>query len=585
MKNELKEYIQRLRRTGLPDGNDMVAEGRSMAKNISWNKNRFLKENGFDTWEQYCVSCHEKGEEVFTLLMGLSTLEEQLDALREIEAFYKRTGYEVRSVQMIPSQLVGLPLEYWEGAPKQTSYVMENEEDWKAHADAAAVDVCWEDWHLSSPNNLQETIYALKAGTSRLGSFGQFVWDFPGWHDEKNRFSDMCRSLGILSAFKERGMTVASYPEDGVAGYFMDVASMLGYVMIEHYIIEDLCGARMTMGYGGLLSELIPRVAFGLACEKLYGTKGKQFLTYYNGSTNTHWDHDIEANYGIGALEMLMQAVVNLKYDLAVTHKPVSITEAVRVPTLEELLNITRCGLGAMSRAKEWLEVIDFSKFEAMRDLLIEKGRLFYENVMNGFAEAGVNTRDPLEMIVMLKRFDPVKLETEFHPSLQEFGFFKPYVSTVLCNQTMEEKNKEVASLMAKGYGNAMNGKKVVCVSADGHSYGLLLISNVWKEMCADVVNGGVNMEPASTLDLADEEGTDLIAVSIHCGQCLDYTKQLMQAAAKRGKKYRIVMGGVLNAMMPGYTEPVDVSDLVTELGVCASNDFEVQINAFCNEK
>lgn len=582
MKQELKEYIQSIRPVGFPDGKEMVQEGRNMAKEIPWNHSRFLDENGYDTWEAYVFDCHKRGKEVFTILMGLSTLEEQLDALKKIEEFYRRTGEEVRSVQMIPSQLCGMPLEYWENAPKQTSYCMGKEEDWKVHADAAAVDVCWEDWHLSSPNNLKETIYALKAGSSRMGSFGQFIWEYPGWHDEKKRFSDMCRSMGILAAYRDKGMTVASYPEDGIAGYFMDVVSMLGYVMIEHYIIEDLCGARMTMGYGGLLSELVPRVAFGLACEELYGGKNRQFLTYYNGSTNTHWDHDIEANYGIGALEMLIQAVMNLKYDLAVTHKPVSITEAVRVPTLEELLNITRCGMGAMSRAKEWMDIIDFTKFEEMRDLLIEKAEIFYNNILEGFREAGVDINDPMEMILTLKRFDPVKLETEFHPSLQVVGEFRPYVSTVLYNQTLEIKNKEVASLMAKGYGNVMNGKKVVCVSADGHSYGLLLIRNLWNEMCAEVVNGGINMEPATVLDLADEEDTDLIAISIHCGQCLDYSRQIMELARRRGKKYRIVVGGVLNSMMTGYTEPVDVSDLVIEMGICASNDFEMQINMFC---
>ncbi len=38
-------------------------------------------------------------------------------------------------------------------------------------------------------------------------------------------------------------------------------------------------------------------------------------------------------------------------------------------------------------------------------------------------------------------------------------------------------------------------------------------------------------------------------------------------------------MGGMLNAMLPGYTEPVDVADLINEIGVFATNDFEKQIN------
>lgn len=581
MKQYLKEYIQSLIPQGYPDGNALVAEGRKMAERIPWNKSRFFRENDYKTWEEYCIDNHRKGKQTFQILMGLSTLEEQLDALKELEAFHNRTGYEVRSVQAIPSSLVALPREYWDQAPKPTSYLMEKEEDWIAQAEAAAVDICWEDWHLSSPNNLQETIHAVSAGTSRMGCFSQFIWGHPGWTDEKARLCDMCRSMGILAAKKDEGMTVCTYPEDGLGGYFMDLSSMLGYVMMEHYLIEDLFGARMLITYGGLLSEIVPRYAFGLACEKLYGRKDRMFVAAYNGSTNSAWDHDIEANYGIGAQEMLLEAVINRHYNMATAHKPVSITEALRVPTLEELLNITKCGLGVAEKAAEWEEIIDFTKFEKVRDLLIEKGTQFFQNMMRAFEEAGVNTRDPLELLTVLKNFDAGRLEMEFHPSVVDSGEFVAYVPTVLYNQTMKKRKEVVLGLTDKGYQGLLRDKKIVCVSADGHSYGRLLCSHVWSDLGARVVDGGMYVEPVTALDLADEEGTDIIAISLHNGQCLDYAKQLSVLIKNRNKKYHIVMGGVLNSMLPGYTEPIDVADLICEMGFAATNSFEEQAASF----
>jgi len=550
-----------------------------MAADIPWNKSRFLRETGYESHLAYRKENLKKGKQTYQLLMGLSTLDEELDGIRKIDEFSKRTGFEVRSVQSIPSQLVGLAPEYWENAPKPTSYMMTKEEDWLAHTEAAPIDICWQDWHLASPNNLAETKYALKAGSSRLGCFSTFVWEYPGYHDEKQRFSDMCRTMGILAAKKDEGMDCVTYPEDGMPGFFMDVASFVGYEMVEHYIIEDLCGARMAFSFGGLLSEIVPRMSFALAMEKLYGTPDHPFVTYYNGSTNEQWDHDIEANYGLGASEMLIESIINLKYNMPTVINPVSITEALRVPTLEELLNIVKCGIGVEQKAKEWLEIIDFTKFEKTRDLLIEKGTQFYHNVLDGFKEAGVDIEDPLQMILVLKHFDPVRFEQEFHPSKEEFGTFEPYVPTVLGRETMEEKRHIVAELKKKGYENTVKGKKVICASADGHSYGLLLIDNVWSEMNANVINSGTNMEPAFVLDLADEEDADEICVSVHCGQCLDYAKQITENAKKRGKKYNIIMGGMLNAMLPGYTEPIDVSDMIQEMGICATNDFEKQIN------
>ena len=476
MSQEFREYVASLIPVGFPDGRDLVAEGREMARDIPWNRNRFLEETGFDSHLAYRKDNLRKGKQTYQLLMGLSTLEEELDGIRKVDEFAKRTGFEVRSVQSIPSQLVGLQPEYWAGAPKPTSYMMESEPDWIAHSGAAPVDICWQDWHLASPNNLELTKYALRAGTSRLGCFSTFVWEYPGYHDERERFSDMCRSMGILAAKRDEGLDCITYPEDGLPGFFMDVASFVGYEMVEHYIIEDLCGARMALSYGGLLSEILPRMAFALAMEKLYGTEDHPFLTYYNGSTNEQWDHDIEANYGLAASEMLIQSVINLKYQMPAIINPVSITEAQRVPTLEELFNIVKCGIGVERKAKEWLEIIDFTKFEQMRDLLIEEGTKFYDNVMAGLVEAGVDTQDPLQMIVVLRRFDPASFERAFHPSTQDGGEFTPIVPTVLGRETVEMRGRIVDDLKDKGYGNTLRGTKVVCASADGHSYGLRLV-------------------------------------------------------------------------------------------------------------
>ena len=105
------------------------------------------------------------------------------------------------------------------------------------------------------------------------------------------------------------------------------------------------------------------------------------------------------------------------------------------MPTLDELFNIVKCGIGVERKAKEWLDIIDFTKFEENERSLIEKGTKFYDNVMKGFEEAGVNIKDPLEMVMVLRRFDPVQFEQEFHPSIQEAGN-----SSRTCLLSWEEK-------------------------------------------------------------------------------------------------------------------------------------------------
>ncbi|MGO0861819.1 cobalamin-dependent protein, partial [Clostridioides difficile] len=214
---------------------------------------------------------------------------------------------------------------------------------------------------------------------------------------------------------------------------------------------------------------------------------------------------------------------------------------------------------------------------------LIDKGTKFFNNILDEFKKSGVDIEDPLQMIVMIKRFNPCKFEESFHPSIEEFGKFIPYHPSVLGKQTIKMKDEIVEELTQKGYRGSLRGKKIICASADGHSYGLMLADDVFKEMNATVINGGVDMEASAILDLADEEGTSFIAVSTHCGQCLDYSRQIVQLSEKRGKKYNVMLGGMMNSMLPGYTEPVDVKNMINEIGVHASNNFEQMVNYICN--
>lgn len=576
----LREYIQSLTPKDFPDGRELLREGIEIGKTIQVPRTRFLEKTGCKSYLEYRKKRLSEGKMTWQLLIGLATLEDELEAIRKIDAFNQRNaveGMEISGVQSIPSQIVGLPHEYWDKFPKQTSYEMCDPADWKAHTAAAPLAVAWQDFHLACPAALQTTINALEAGTDRLGCFSTLIWEYTGYHEEKQRFSDMVRSLGILSTKKDLDIDVVTYPEDGIPGYMLDVVSWVGYLMVEHYIATELCDTLFSVSYGGLLTEVQPRMAFALAMHKLFSTPDHPGVVYYNGGTVDQLPHDINCNFGTGVQEMLIQILFNLHYELPIIISPVSVTECLRTPSLDELLDIAAAGMRAESKAKEWLPLMNWQPIEELADLMVEKGTAFFHNVMRGFEEAGVDTKDPLQMIMVLRRFNPVRFEQSFHPSVQECGTFRPYCPSQLGRQTMDMKDAIVRDLKQKGM--SLHGQKMICVSADGHSYGLMLIDNVYAEIGARVVNGGVAVEPEAALDLADEEDASVICISAHCGQCLSYARTITDLAKKRGRKYKILIGGMLNALLPGYDLPVDVQDLIGETGVCGTNDFCEQIS------
>ena len=79
-------------------------------------------------------------------------------------------------------------------------------------------------------------------------------------------------------------------------------------------------------------------------------------------------------------------------------------------------------------------------------------------------------------------------------------------------------------------------------------------------------------------LDLADEEGTRYIGISCHNGQALDYGRQILELARERGREYWIFMGGKLNAILPGHSEPTEIGDMLMKLGIHAENNIALTV-------
>ncbi len=571
------EYIRSLKPAPHADGRELVRKGieigNSFEAPLTWYK-------GYKNHMEFKKACQREGKIYWTLLMGLATMEDEVAAVKKIYEFQERTGFKLGSLLHIPSGNVALPREYRENAPKTTSFVLDDLDDWLALRNAAPIDISLNDHHLVCPNSIETTVNALKAGAVRVGSFGQFLWDYPGFTDDVKRYSDMVTSLGIMASKRDDMFCVETYLDDSFPGYFMDCASYVGYALIEHYICTKLCGARYVISFGGLLSEGHTRIAVALALHELMGTEEQPVLTYINGSTNMQWDHDIDGNYGFAAQEMLLEICAEKKFHMSLGINPVSITEKIAVPTLQELLNIYACGKRVEEKADEWMPLIDWTPIIEMKDVMVAEAKRYFANAMNAFREAGIDTEDPLEMLLMLKKFAPQRLESAFHSSTVDGQSMEviPFYPTVLGRQTNEMRDEIVNALKNDGMEGSLAGKKIVIASGDAHAYGLMLVDGVLRAMGAQTVNIGVDMDPADVLDAADEDGTPYVGISCHNGQALDYGRQLLQLAADRGREYVIFMGGKLNTILPGDAEPTEVGDMLCDMGIQADNDLKTTV-------
>ncbi len=584
---ELLEYLRSLKPEKHPNGMELVKKGIQTGNQFEAGRSVFVRESRrkYSCYLDYKKECMREGKIIWLLLVGLATLEEQVDAIIKINQFSKRTGLEINLVQCIPSCLIALPKEYRVNVPATTSYMMDSLEDYLAQTEAAPMNLIFGDHHLVTPNAIETTINALKCGSPRIGVFSQFLWGHPGFDDDLKRYGDMVTALGIMASKRDEMFTVETYLDDGFPGYFIDCTSFVGYALLEHYICTTLCGARYSISFGGLLSEIDTRMAIAMALHALLSTEEQPVMSYINSSTNMQWDHDIHANYGTSCQEFLFEILVEKRYKMGLGINPVAITEKIAVPTLQELLNIFVAGKRTEEKADDWLPFMDFSKLEKMRDVMMREGRIFFENVLKGFRKAGIDVEDPLEMVLTLKKFNPVEFEKMFHSTSagKSNAELKPFYPTVLGRQTVQMKEAIIEELKAAGLEGGLRNKRIIVASGDAHTYGLILVDGVLTAMGASVVSGGVDMDAVDVLDLADEEGSPYVGVSCHNGQALDYGSQLLQLAKERDKKYFFFMGGKLNAILPGCSEPVEIDHMLKEIGILATNDLRETVEKIMN--
>ena len=574
--NNLKlEYMKTLKPEAHRDGRELLKEGIEMGKTIEAGKSRFDRERGYKSFLEYKKQLTKEGKIFWNILIGLASVDEQVEGIKKLWDFTQRTGLRVDMVQPIGSGNTGLPKELRDKAPATTSFVMTCPEDYIRQAEASPFPVAWMDWVLTSPAAIETTMNALKAGGPIIGVFCQIMWGYAGFTDEEQRFNDVLKCFGIMASKFDEDRIVMTYLDDGMAGYFTDCASYVGYAMLEHYVCRKLCGARYMIAFGGLLSDGDIRMATAMALDKALSTEDEPVIHYINGSTNLQWDHDIHGNYGMSVPEMLLAILVERKYRMGMGINPVSITEKIAVPTLEELENIFTAGKRAEEIAYQWEDLVDFTKLEKMRDVMVEQGKIFFENTLQACREAGIDIEDPLEMILFIRNINPMRFEQMFHPSTFNSDSIqvKPFYPTILGKQTTIMTNEIIEELKAKGLEGSLKGKKVVIGSGDCHTYGLLLVEGVLSSMGAEVVNAGVDVAPIDMLDLAKEVGTKYVGVSCHNGQALDYGRQLKQLS--EGTDTVMFLGGVINSILPGDSVPTDVSGMLRDIGILATNKME----------
>jgi methylmalonyl-CoA mutase cobalamin-binding subunit len=560
----------------LPAGAALVEEGLAIGGTVGVGRCAFCRSRDVRSEVEWKRSRIAAGEIEWSMIMGLASLDEQIEGLRFLHQFGERTGVVMDRGLVIPNWLTGLPPRLRERAPKSTSFVLGGAEDHVALAEAAPIMPCFNDFHIGSPAAVENTVAAILAGGTYVGVLAQYAWTLPYIESDVEIVAENIKAIGVVAQKWSDEVVVDSYLDDGMPAEFVDYVSTIGYALLERYVVEQLCGARYATGFGGVISDIPQKIAIWLALHEVLHADHPP-LSYVYGNTIDAWDTPLAANYGISAFEVAAFAATERRYRTGAALLPNPVTERLRVPTVSEIADIHACARAAAAKSSEFETLIDFTSIEETRDVLVEQGRKFFSNALNGLPAFGVDIRDPLQVLLGIRRLGARRLERLFHPGARMKSLpngIVPFSQTEFTRRSANLVSRELERIRRRGIAAAVRGRRVIVGSSDTHFFGKFVVAAVLRELGAEVVDAGVDRNPEDLVALlARYEDDTALAVSTHNGQCVGYAERLMEILRQSNRQPAVFIGGRLNSLEGNDSEPRDATDLLRRVGVvpCAS--------------
>lgn len=584
---EIDVDLSELLPADLPEGMELVEEGRAMAAGVERERSLFCQEKGVGSEREWREKARTEGFTCTCMNIGLATWGETREALGQIyENALSRGVRPPDRFNLIAERRMGLPKDQRADAPQETGPVMMTEQDWWELAHTVPIQPEAADNTIGGPASVENAIDALRVGITTIGVLSQYSWRWPYFDDDVGQTVEVLKAAGLLAAFKDEGVIFDSYLEDGYAGVFHDYANYIGWAMVERYISEELIGAALSPSFGGLTQDPVIKSAVTLALDAV--NPDKVPLSYVQGDTigNTP---DFDANMAVLNTDVLFMKMVERRYRLGGAPIAVPVTETERIPSWNEVATVQTISRRLEDYAPLVDPVVDWRKIEALRDELVAGGRVFFDSVITGLSGAGIDVRDPAQMLLVLKRLGSARSEELFGAGAPDPEFLRgrrPVLQTDLVKSTMEERERLLAELQGRREQEAIRGMKVLVTSTDVHEFASFLLTSTLSSVGPDVIDFGINRDPEDIVKAVIETDADAVVITTHNGVARSFGQRLMEELGVAGAGGTpVFMGGVLNEDVEGSDVPIDVRADLNAQGIDTPGSIDRLVDALIERR
>ena len=555
----------------LPSMSEINSQIDRIARQTTIGQTLFLKEHGVKTESEFKKKAIATGYISKHQHIGWNSWDETAKNIEYIYRELEKKDSYITRMGFVFDWVMGVPEEYRDKIPQGTGLILKTPEEWKAIGQIVPIQPHLSDHMIGCPNGLENCKLALEAGVTSIGNVSHyFTYEYPGIELERERTINSMLGFGLMGRFE--GTIVHSNLDDGYGNQFHDLANLAGWTLIERYVVEELLGASMTFSYGNLFSDPISRIVFTELCQRS-NTKGTMGTMIFGNTI----DYGLIFPRNYGALCNFTLADCILQRHKATGHAvaAVPVTEAARIPAPDEIIDAHLTLDMMIEKSKLYEPYMDWTKIEAEVDALESSGKLFFERVMNGLDDLGVDTRHPGEILAATKAIGAEQLESVFGVGETDKTALRgrrPFRPTDIV-KTLQEKQERIF-LSAGKIAGELAEKKVIVGATDIHDYGKEMVKSILNTADAKVFDIGSYVTVDEIIENLLETEAKVVMISTYNGIALTFGTELCNKLEEnKMEDVLVIIGGLLNENMDGSQLAVDVTNEMRELGINCDND------------
>jgi len=572
---EPRKRIQELLTHVLPDPNALIADGHAIAEVLHLGRSLFCEEMGVASEAAYKAQCVRDGTIMYHAHIGLGSWSATAEALRHIHRVAQDEGYLIDRAGICLDRRMAVPVEFRDGIPAETGPMLTTPEAWQAVGQTVPIQPHMGDFMIGFPAATSNTENALRAGVTTIGNLSQyFSHQAPMWRDPAATVAETVRAIAILGRRRADGLMLHSYLEDGFGALFQDCATVAGWAYLERYIVENLLGAKLAHCIGGLTRDPIKRVGWVFAFQEIHDGDPLGSMIY--GDTIS-FSLNFPRNWGVVGEYLLWDILAQLECPTGHAVHPLPITEAVRVPTAEEIAEIHSFGRQVEATARRMHPQIDFGPARGFAKKIIRSGKTICQRALDGLKDAGVDTANPVQLLYVLKHLGPYHFESLFGLGEWDVAHQRrlPLIPTDVFQQSLGTVRDYLPQFSTDKMKALMRNRRLLMASTDVHEHALFVLHELLEQAGAEIINLGAEQNPLDVATAVQRNDVDAILISTHNGMALEYAQRLRDALSELDIDVPVLMGGVLNQKMENQALPVDVRAELHELGFLTNAQLE----------